>query len=705
MIDKQEYLPLDTRLLSEAIYELNVSRHNVSVYPEDHPIVEKSLNQAFDNFKKLFELRAEFTLAIANDTIIIDKHYLDKKNTFFREFALSLSKKDIAYVNFMKGLTKDELYSFHRFILDETRDASPETIQARLSEYRLIHIDIGFIDYSAFSLNEGTTDEDETGIPLWEQYVYGLMVGTIQSQDVSTNMQDIPSVRLADLINRITANHTGEVDCNDVISTYIGKPSAHTLSEKDFKKLVEVIQKLGPDIKRQFLASTLEILSDDIASVQKILQNIPLNEILNFLSIINEQMVVIPEALNNVLSKFSQLNKGMVDAPSFRGKLIEDDILLSNEVTGLLSDSNFSTFVSDIYQKEIQHLIRHQPGNISSDLINEFEEQWRDEHIEYVFHEIILELMSPEKLGIISDTEYEEYLAILKEQIEQFLNTGQYKLVLDTLMALESNAVSNPGSEIVTSAARFFHEQDFMIQLVHSLRLMGRTMRDDAYTLCEFYKDEIMPFLLDALIDEDSPSIRRFLIGLITHFGDLAASVAIARLEDSRWFVTRNMLFILLECGSDETLRKAKPYCNHQNPKVSFEAIKCLLKAGDTYAVRPLMKYLKSNSRESVNKALLLAGAYKVKEVVPDLIQMLNKKSLTSANIEDKTAIVKALGKMDDPRALEALNNVLSTKKYLFNASLKKLKKEVRSALKQYANNKNGEMTYEEPPGERTLVK
>ncbi len=704
MIEEQEQLPLDTRLLSEAIYELNISRHNVSVYPEDHPIVEKSLNQAFDNFQKLFELRAEFTLAIAKDTLIIDKHYLDNKNSFFREFALCLSQKDIAYVNFMRGLTRDELYSFLRFILAETTDSSPETLQACLNEHKLIHVNIGFIDYTAFSLNEDRTGEEGNTISLWEQYVYGLMVGNIQSQDVSTAMQEIPSVRMAELINSLTVNHAGEVNCNDVITSYIGKQSASTLSERDFKKLVEVIHKLGPEIKRQFLSSTLDILSDDIASVQKILHDIPLNEILNFLSIINEQMVVIPEALNNVLTKFSQLNKGMVDAPSFGGKLIEDDILLSNEVTGLLSNSNFSTFVSDIYQKEIQDLIRYQKDNISSELVKEFDEQWSDEYIECVFHETILELMSPEMLGIISDTEYEDYLDILKEQIEQFLNTGQFKLVLETLVTLEANAASNPHSDVVTSAARFFHEQEFMMQIVHSIRLMGRAMRDDAYALCEFYKDEIMPFLMDALIEEDSTSIRRFLIGLIAHFGDIAASVAISRLEDSRWFVTRNMLFILLECGSDDSLRKAKPYCTHANPKVSFEAIKCLLKAGDKSAVRALRSYVKSTSRESVNKALLLAGAYKVKEVVPDLIQVLNKKSLTGSNIEDKIAVVKALGQMEDPRALEALKKVISTKKILFNASLEKLKKEARKALNKYSN-KNGETTNDESLDESTQLK
>ncbi len=691
MIDEQDHLPIDSRLLSEAIYELNISRHNVSVYPEDHPIIDKSLTEAFNNVQKLFALRAEFTLAIANDTIIIDKHYLDKKNSFFRDFALCLSQKDIAYVTFIKGLKKDELYSFHRFLLADTTEESPSNMQARLNEYNLSHITIGFIDYTAFSLNEGKTGEDGNTVSLWEQYVYGLMLGNIQSQDVSGVIQEIPPVRMAELINTIADAHSDTGNYKNIISSYIGSSISNKLTDKEFRKLVEVVHKLSPDIKQQFLSSTMDIISDDMDSVQKLLQEMPLNDILDFLSIINEQMVVIPEALNNVLTKFSKIHKGMTDAPRIGGEFIEDDILLSNEVTGLLSDSNFSTFVSDIYHKEIQSLIRHNAGDISPELIEEFEKQWSDEHIENVFHDIVLELMSTERLGTISESEYEDYLAILKEQIEHFIITGQYKMVLDALMTLEANAVKNPQNDVMVSASQFFHEAEFMSQLVHSIRLIGRSKREDVYTLCEFYKDEIIPFLMDALTDEDSPSIRRFLIGLISHFGDIASDIAITRLEDSRWFVIRNMLFILLECGSDDALRKAKPYCTHENPKVSFEAIKCLLKAGDKSAVRPLRNYLKSNSRELLKKALLLTGAYNVREVVPDLIQMLNKKSLTGGNIEDKVAVVRALGQVQDLRALEALNNVLSTKKLLFNDALENLKKEAKIALKQYTRNKDGE--------------
>ena len=77
--DDTDKIPLDARLLSYAIIELNISRRNVAIYPRDHPSVESSLSNAFKFLNRLFEIRSHITLAVAKDTIIIDKYHLDKK--------------------------------------------------------------------------------------------------------------------------------------------------------------------------------------------------------------------------------------------------------------------------------------------------------------------------------------------------------------------------------------------------------------------------------------------------------------------------------------------------------------------------------------------------------------------------------------------------------------------------------------------------
>jgi hypothetical protein len=79
MADSEEKLPIDARLLSDSIIELNISRRNIAIYPEDHPSVQRSLDRAYDLLQKLFDIHPEITLGIAKDTLVIDDHYLDKK--------------------------------------------------------------------------------------------------------------------------------------------------------------------------------------------------------------------------------------------------------------------------------------------------------------------------------------------------------------------------------------------------------------------------------------------------------------------------------------------------------------------------------------------------------------------------------------------------------------------------------------------------
>jgi hypothetical protein len=54
MFEQSEKVPVDTRLLSGAIIELNISRRNVSVYPPNHTSVERSLSRSFELMEKLF---------------------------------------------------------------------------------------------------------------------------------------------------------------------------------------------------------------------------------------------------------------------------------------------------------------------------------------------------------------------------------------------------------------------------------------------------------------------------------------------------------------------------------------------------------------------------------------------------------------------------------------------------------------------------
>src|SRR3972149_9004100 len=678
-------LPLDTRLLSEAIIELNISRHNVSIYPRNHPIVEKSINQVFSLLQKLLDMRSKVTLATAKDTLIIDSYFLDKQNPVYKDFAQCLNKKNIASVTLTKGLTKDELYSFHNFISEDTQDASSEDVQDIFRKHNIFHIQVSSVDFSAFNLVEGTARQ-ENEVSLWEKYVFGLLEGRLQGENDSDVIGEIPPDKLAGLVNSVDLDNFKEESYDRVIASYVRMSSEKACSAKELKRVLHFIDELRPELKRHFLSSAVSTLSQNLDSVKKSLEDLSVNSVMDLLSIINEQLITIPEALKNVLDQFSRLQHDSLEAVCYKEGLIEDDIWLSPEITNFLSDADFKAFVTDSYQQEIKRIIEFDAREINTGWIHEFESEWSNEYIEKAFHQVILEISFADGSGIIPKDEYDFFFNILREQTEYFIDTGQYKEVLETLRVFKAKESMGECPEVVSNIIQYFHSTEFFSLLVNSFRVMERDKREDVIQFCEYYGEKIIPPLMEALKEEESQSTRRFIVSLMTRFNEKVIPEAIKHLNDSRWFVKRNMLFILNECDSsnEESLRMVRGHCNHENPQVSFEAIKYLLKCKDSYGIHALKDYLRSDSKVLQKKAIALSGTFRVEDVVPDLVQLLRKKTITGIDFEDKISVVRALGQIGDPSALDALRNILSTKTFLFRSSLDKLKKEIYSTLKNY---------------------
>jgi HEAT repeat protein len=278
------------------------------------------------------------------------------------------------------------------------------------------------------------------------------------------------------------------------------------------------------------------------------------------------------------------------------------------------------------------------------------------------------------------------YFIILKDQIEKFINDGQYKWVVKAFKVLETSAATNGSSDLAAKTITYYHSPQFISLLINSFRKKGRENREEAHLLCEYLDEKIISPLIDALNEEESHYIRSFFVSLIIHFDDKAIPRAIKHLNDNRWFVKRNMLYILYECGNRDLLLKARPYCNHKNPKVSFEAVKCLLKAKDAYAVEILHRYLRSKSRDIVMRAISLSGAFRVKDVVPELIQILKNNTIMCKDINDKLIIIRALCQIGDPDVFEMLRGVLSSNPRMFKGSFEKLKNEIYGIVKNCSN-------------------
>ncbi len=298
---KQEKLPIDARLLSEAVIELNISRRSVGLYPPEHPILKSSIEKAFELLRKLFELRSSITLGIAKDTLVIDEYTLDKKNPVFREFALSLHGKGIAAVTFDSALEVGELVSLHELIT--MREGPVGNALLKLAEQKgLRHIQLSPIDLSVFSFMEGRTGAGVSASKLWEDYIYGLLEGKLASGDAESLVMHIPPEQVAFYVNMQMSEDAPEETYNRVISTYLQRKSQPALGSEVFKSFLSFVENLKPELKARFLNKALSQPPPE-TDVEKMITELKEEDLKRFLEVFKDHPVTIPESLKNLLSK------------------------------------------------------------------------------------------------------------------------------------------------------------------------------------------------------------------------------------------------------------------------------------------------------------------------------------------------------------------------------------------------------------------
>jgi len=84
--------------------------------------------------------------------------------------------------------------------------------------------------------------------------------------------------------------------------------------------------------------------------------------------------------------------------------------------------------------------------------------------------------------------------------------------------------------------------------------------------------------LLDALAVAESRGARRGFLGLLARLGPAIAPLVVTRLDDPRWYVTRNLLALLEELGDLPPSFGPARWLAHTDARVRFQALKLHLK-------------------------------------------------------------------------------------------------------------------------------
>lgn len=735
-------IPLDTKLLSDAVIELNISRKNVSIYPPGHIQITKSIDRAYEVLVKLFEIRQEMTLGVAKDTLFVGQNYLDQRNPVYRDFALSMNQQGIAAVTFIRGLDREEVVRFHRIIT-----AKPEEIMSMggiakvVENAGLPHIRVMAIDYASFHLTEekeifksqqkpGEKAGDKPGAGVWQDFVSLLSTGTLANPGEGVSLKDsaqIDPTELAKLLNERKLDSGAAVQSYDrIISSYVrtSAEKRHLTKEQSatISNLNNMLKDLHPDIRKQFLSTAFKNVAENAASpgAEEVLGGLGDDMIIDMLRQASSEGREISPTLTGLLGKLASVKdkakstqpgdgkastssgtggaargfgsvvgsaSGTGTGSSVEGKADAGPEFLPEHMAKLFDREKYEGYV----EKEYDDILKSVSGRAETMAatakdrfpVDEYLKELDDQHLDFQIGRAVLAFMEEN----IDEEDYREFSKKLVTIVPDMLVSGHFPLLLDTLQTLRwhlSDKKSEGIRKCAAEALQVFWDPAFIDRSLEAFNTWSRTRGKDSQAFMLALGPILVPGLLEIYSYDTAPGGRRVLFDLLCTFGKDTVNEAVRRLGDPRAYYVRNLLMLIRRAGTPDVTMAVKPLLKHDDQKVKLDALAVLLRFKDPDAVVVLRQEINSKDPDVSSAAVFLAGQFRVAEVVEEILPLIKRTILFETDYGVNEEIIRALGEIGDARAIPELEKLAKAGWSLYRKSHARMKITLFESLGRY---------------------
>lgn len=171
--------------------------------------------------------------------------------------------------------------------------------------------------------------------------------------------------------------------------------------------------------------------------------------------------------------------------------------------------------------------------------------------------------------------------------------------------------------------------------------------------------------LIQRLCVAEELSVRKAIALALIRSGVGAIPALASMLKDERWYVVRNMVTILGEIASPESLRALQQVAAHPEAKVRKEVVKSLARIAPHFGDAGLIAMLADSDRDVVRQVIFSLGALRSRAAVRPLLDIVTTADALLKELELKKMAVTALGRIGDRQATAPLLDVLATKGWL----------------------------------------
>lgn len=141
--------------LRDLVKYLSSSIKTLSLYTENHPMFEDSIDRLNEHLQDLLKERNKLPFAIIEDELVFEDMPFYDFSSFFYSFIFFLEKREVERITFIKGIDRRELKDFIRIISqDEHTLKEKGGISKELSRASVTHVVVGKIDTSSILIEK-----------------------------------------------------------------------------------------------------------------------------------------------------------------------------------------------------------------------------------------------------------------------------------------------------------------------------------------------------------------------------------------------------------------------------------------------------------------------------------------------------------------------------------------------------------------------
>ena len=695
-----QHLPdLDTQMLSNFIYEINIARRHMATYPADHPIINTATDKVLDLLDRLFEFRPEIGFGVARDALMFEGEWLDRKNPVYRDFAAFLFSRGIASIHFMRHANRDEFIRLNQLQRSERAEIQEHGGYPLLLEtQRINHVKIGPVDYRSFTTIEeerlAREDYDSEREPLWENFLHGMMEGVIDPDGSSQYMPAEFDPRLiAGILNRKSEGHgmTGKENYDAVISSFIKqtKTSGSDHNGVAGRKgpssaaLGELISELNPELRRQFLNSTFRSLDTPQAKAEEILGALPSSLIVESINQINAQKLQVSGNILNLLGKLAQHQGAGQPRSNIQGKNSLDALEAGERMRLIFREEDTGKYIPEAYQNALDTIVSSEQISLLKDSeMEELRALLDTQSVERQTSAIAFEIMTA---GAESDLE-STLQKNLVDLARFFLETGDF-IALDDLYKRWIDYLNQDNVAtffLAEEVLETLHSPDFVNETLDALERFGSAKQEEVRN---YILDVGSPFadeLINRLAEAESMTVRHYFMGCLKDMGCNAHEAILARMNDECWYLVRNLVIVLAQQQDPGLTKKLYAHIDYPHPRVHQEILKLMFSYNRPRAERLLLEELQSQDVSTQLYAAQVADRSRDKAVQRQLLKILSDSALNAQRLELKIHVLQALAKIGDAGVVSFLEGLLKSGNLIHPRLFRRLKIETVKTLGRY---------------------